>query len=119
MAEPMDPGTLAKWKYVLRHGRSDSYVFINARSQQWLRNNLVGGRTPRWFVGYLSKEVEAGRAEPKRVRERGNAEDYPNEFHDDLVVTFDGRRIYVETVFHEDKHQEGCRIDIVNVHDAR
>jgi hypothetical protein len=118
MAEPIDPGTLKKWKYVLRHWKSDSYVLFNARSQKWIRDNLGGGKSPQWFAERLWKEVNAGRATPKRIREMGDAAYYANDFHDDLIVTCNGRRIYVETVFDEDEDEDGCRIYIVNVKDS-
>ena len=55
----------------------------------------------------------------KRVKERGNPEDYPNEFHDDMVLEFSRKRVYVETIFHDHRDKESCRIEVVNVHWAK
>jgi hypothetical protein len=112
MAQNMDPGTRAKYLSVLSNWRTDTYVNFCRRPQEWIWRELASD--PRLVAQQMFNFVRGGGV-VKRVKENGNAEDYSNEFHDDLVFVFKGKTIYVETIFHEDRDADGCHIDVVSM----
>src|SRR5688500_3319415 len=112
MAEPMDPGTRAKYLYVLSQWDVNGYVVFNERSQAWILGKW--GCDQKLLARAMYDHVRRG-GEIRRVREQGDASVYQNEFHDDLVFSFRRREVYVETIFFDDRDPEWCRIDVVNI----
>ena len=64
MAEPMDPGTLAKYTYALKHYLSDTYVFFNVilrltRSKRVVHRPLGFGELENgfWSAAVFAQEL--------------------------------------------------------------
>jgi hypothetical protein len=91
-------------------------VDFNERSQKWIWANL--GCNPQLIAEMMYDQTVAG-GNVRRVKERGNPDVYPNEFHDDMILVYGRKRVYVETVFHDHRDQDWCRIEVVNVHWAK
>ena len=111
-----DLETFAKFLFALSQWHVSGYVDFNERSQKWIWANL--GCNPA-LIGEMMYDQAAKGGRVKRIKERGNPDDYPTEFHDDIILDYNRKRVYVETVFHDHRDKEWCRIEVVNVHWAK
>src|SRR5690349_17080903 len=85
MAEPMGPGTRARYAHALSLYEVTGYVDFNERSQKWIRSKLKCD--PRLVAAAMDSYVQGGGV-IKAVREQGDPSVYQNEFHYDLWPPF-------------------------------
>jgi hypothetical protein len=101
----------------LNNSSFSGYVQFEERVLRWLRDEL-GQYTVRDICRMLTEHVQNG----GRIQEvREAREEYVhNEFHYDLRIEIDNRRIYFETILlcDDPDDPDSPRIEVVNVHDV-
>jgi hypothetical protein len=111
MAEPIDPGTRARYLSTLSEYACDGYVTFNRKSQEWILAEY--GCHPKLVAKSMHTHVDEG-GEIKKIRENGDPSIYQCEFHYDLVFMFRRNLLYAETLFIETK-RNGERIEVVSI----
>jgi hypothetical protein len=115
MAPLRDPRIQAAFNHALEQGlRFSGYVTWRPRAQEWVRTELPNV-TLKAIAELMYQHVHSG-GEIDQVREtREPWLDF--QFHYDLRLTVDGRRIYVETILLSEDPDDP-EIQVVNIHDA-
>ncbi len=118
MAPLTDPTLLTAYKNSLENDRRfDGYVEWTEVAQSWVGREL-DGVTPDGVIDLIYDYVISG-GQIDQVRER-RPEWYQHEYHYDLRIEMDGRKLYVETrlMFEDPSDPDDPRILVANVHYA-
>ena len=115
MARLTDPRLLGAYRNALGNWSVTNYVIWTELAQAWVRRELelTTGEVARLMHEYLCCGGEIDRV--KEIRPEWSNFD----FHYDLRMTIEGRRVYVETrLFYEDLNDpDDPYIHVVNIHD--
>jgi hypothetical protein len=104
------------YRNALNNWRYEGFIEFRPRVESWLRKELaLSGREVRQL---LAEFVAQGGRIDEQVETRPEYVSF--EFHYDLRVTIDGRRIYFETILlsNDPDDPDDPRIEIVSVRDA-
>lgn len=113
MARLTDQELLALFREALSEWRADGYVVWKRLAAEWLQRELEG-YTQKSIANLMHEHVEAG-GEIDQVKERRERYRDLYDFHFDIRLKIDGRRVYIETTL--DNTSTGPTITIVNMHD--
>ncbi len=107
---------LEKYGYILSLWKFSGYINWKAPAREFVEKNLEGYST-KGIAELMHLHARAG-GKIDQVAETREVWRDLHQYHYDFRLEIDGRRIYVETVFHEEADKDDCEIHVVSTHYA-